>query len=478
MSQRFDLCETWDLTLPARPPRSRLYALEPLGMGTPHMESLTSYVSRLAEAHSVSLRTLVIQELLPLLERDYLSDPSSNSLDSFWIEAARAINGTGALARDWAQALRRLTLRTDLQSLTLLPWAAVLTQQRLLRITRAWCPNCFMEWQAAGQPIYEPLLWNVSAVSVCLRHQQPLVGRCPHRDCQATLPMLASHVRPGYCSKCSRWLGLSTDCPDISWTTEQRGWQIWVAEKVGELVAYSRGLTVTPHLNNIPDLIMAAQEQAADGSMQNLAQGLQLSRRTMNAWKLGRQVPQIESLMRLGYCCGVSLYDIFTSRSGTLNIGELKIHSLPSIPNPTRKRRPIPFDTVRIRQSLEAVLACEEEPPLSMRIVAKRLNYSPRELREHFPELSRAISNRRKNYNKVRGQQKFLQLKDEIRRATLEIHSQGLHPGSRRVGLLLSDPGVMRDPLFSKIRRETLQELEQGEYACHCAICRSEPLEA
>lgn len=146
MNKRLDLCEIWSLTLPAYSPHSRLYALEPLGLGTPNIESLTSYVSRLAEAHSVSLRTLVIQELLPLLKRDYLFNPFGNSLDAFWIEAARALNGTGILATDWAQALECLTLRTDLRFLTLLPWAAVLTQQRLLRITRAWCPDCFVEW--------------------------------------------------------------------------------------------------------------------------------------------------------------------------------------------------------------------------------------------------------------------------------------------------------------------------------------------
>ena len=99
-------CETWDLTLPTHALHSRLYALEPLGVGTFNTESLTSYTARLAEDHSVSLRTLVIQELLPLLKRDYLSNPFNNSLDSFWIEAARALNGTGALARDWARRHR------------------------------------------------------------------------------------------------------------------------------------------------------------------------------------------------------------------------------------------------------------------------------------------------------------------------------------------------------------------------------------
>jgi len=464
MNKLLNLCEIWDLTLPAYSPHSRLYALEPLGVDTSHVESLTSYMARLAAAHSVSLRTLVIQELLPLLKRDYLSNPFGNCLDSFWIEAARALNGTGILARDWAQALERLNLRTDLRFLTLLPWTAVLTQQRLMRFTRAWCPDCFIEWQAAGQPIYEPLLWSVNAVSLCVRHQQTLLERCPYPDCHAKLPVLASHLHPGYCSKCSRWLGVADDTSNLSWTTEQWRWQIWIAETVGELLSHNMDLTVILHLRNIPDLITAAREQVADGSMQNLEKRLQLSRRTVNAWRSGKQIPQLESLLRLCYCCGVSLYDLFTLQSGTLNLGKLKIRSLPDIPNLTGNRRHrIPIDLVYIRQSLEDVLAQEEQPPPSMRAVAKRLNYSPRELREHFPELSKAICSRRKDYYKVRREQRILQLKDEIRQAMLEIHSQGLYPSSRRVGLLLSDPAIMRDRVISRLWREMLQELRLAD---------------
>lgn len=460
MNKLFDLCDTWDLTLPVYPPHSRLYALEPLGMGTPNLESLTSYLTRLAEAHSVSLRTLVIQELLPLLERDYLSNPFGNTLGSFWKEAARALNGTGLLARDWTQALEDLTLRTDLRFLTLLPWAAVLTQQRLLRITRAWCPDCFQEWQATRQPIYEPLLWNVSAVSLCPVHERPLLEQCPYPDCQATLPILASHFQPGYCSKCTRWLGVTPNSSNISLTTEQWHWQIWVAETVGELISHNMDLAVTPHLGNILPVIAASQEQVPDARLQNLAERLQLSRRTLNAWKLGTQVPQIESLIRLCYCCGISLYDLFTLQPRTFNLGELGSRSLPDISGPAKKRCPIPLDTIHIRQTLEIALACEEQPPPSMRTVAKRLDHSPRELRAHFPLLCRAISNRRKHYYEVRREQRLLQWKEEVHQAMLVLHSQGLYPSLSRILPLLSEPTALRNPIISKFRREMLQLLE------------------
>src|SRR5215472_3167550 len=56
-------CESWDLAIPPVPARSRLYCLAPMGIGTPEVESLTGYIARLAEAHSVTVADLVGAEL-------------------------------------------------------------------------------------------------------------------------------------------------------------------------------------------------------------------------------------------------------------------------------------------------------------------------------------------------------------------------------------------------------------------------------
>ena len=156
-------------------------------------------------------------------------------------------------------ALEHLTLRKDLQFLTLLPWAAVLTQQRLLRLTRAWCPDCFAEWQTERRPIYEPLLWNVSAVSLCLRHQRVLLESCPYPDCRATLPVLASHFRPGYCSKCSRWLGIATDLTRFPGQPNNGNGMFGRQKQLGNWSAHNMDLMAAPHLRNISDLIVASR---------------------------------------------------------------------------------------------------------------------------------------------------------------------------------------------------------------------------
>lgn len=59
--------EAWAPAREAPPPRSRLYRLEPIGIGTPEVESLSSYLNRLAQAHCVTVTTLIRHELLPRL---------------------------------------------------------------------------------------------------------------------------------------------------------------------------------------------------------------------------------------------------------------------------------------------------------------------------------------------------------------------------------------------------------------------------
>jgi len=285
-----------------------------------------------------------------------------------------------------------------------------------------------------------------------------LVETCPHPDCRAALPVLASRFRPGYCSKCSGWLGITTNHPTPSWTAEQWQWHVWGAEAIGELISHN-GLKAAPHLRNIPELIAASRKQAADGSLQKLAKRLQLSRRTLDAWRSGKQIPQIESLMRLCYFCGVSLYELFTAQPGTLDLSKMRFHSLPNIPNPAgKRRRRTRFDAIRIQLYLEAVLT-QEEPPPSMRVVAKRLNYSPRELRSHFPGLCRAISTRRKDYFKTLREQLLRQRKEEVRKAIIQIRAQGLYPSSHNVSTLLSNPAAMRDRSVYRYWRESIQEL-------------------
>ena len=101
------LFESWDCRPATVPPRSRLYSLTPVGISTPFVESLTGYVSRLADAHAVSVASLVDRELSvmgtkplrpfgPFMPRD----PTAK-IPYCFKGRVRAVNGWGETARRW-----------------------------------------------------------------------------------------------------------------------------------------------------------------------------------------------------------------------------------------------------------------------------------------------------------------------------------------------------------------------------------------
>src|SRR5712691_1599215 len=153
---------------PVVPPRSRLIPLEPIGVGTPHIESLTSYTCRLAQVHSVPVGKLFNHEIVPMINELYQFNhdkrPKGNVFKNYFAYQGHTFNGVGSCAEDLVRALEALTLRQDLRFLTYLPWKQVLAEIGLLRRTRAWCPRCFDEWFCEGREVYEPLLWRLNAV--------------------------------------------------------------------------------------------------------------------------------------------------------------------------------------------------------------------------------------------------------------------------------------------------------------------------
>lgn len=193
--------ETWNVTPPVMPRHSRLYQLEPIGVGTPMVESLSGYLARLAEAHCVSPYLLDLREVAPLTGRRHdICDHRGEHYTGN--RSVHVINGPGIVAEKIAGALESLTRQPGLRKLTLWPWAAIFCRggQALQRNTRAWCPQCLREWRDSKQPLYEPLLWTVGAVTLCVKHQRSLSEVCPH--CNRRSGILNSRLRPGYCARC------------------------------------------------------------------------------------------------------------------------------------------------------------------------------------------------------------------------------------------------------------------------------------
>jgi len=454
------VCDEWDLARPAIPSRSRLYSLEPIGIGTAWTESLTSYVSRLAEAHSVRVRELVVHELLPSLGRSHLADArNANLLTAFWRNETRALNGTQTLARNLVKALEALTGRRDLRFLTLLTWNEVLPRRQRQKPTRAWCPSCFAEWRQSGRVPYDPLVWTLAPVTFCPQHRQPLRVVCPFPDCRRPSPWLSSRSRPGCCARCERWLGNSGthDASDGELLALDEGVHSWTFHAIGELIACAPILPEPPHREHLVRALQRTLRSVA-GTRRGWARQLGLAEATVLEWRQGHTIPSLWCLLLVSGRLGISPLELVCDQVGD-DERTMGGYAVPEagLDRPRRVRTTI--DPEAVRRALEAILASDELPPPSLREVAERIGQTYTNLRHHLPELSRNISARYRGYQEAQGARTRTRLREEVRQATIDLHRRGYYPSNNRIADLISNPSALRSRAGQSARNEVLQEL-------------------
>ena len=129
------------------PQRSRLYSLKPIGIGTPFTESLSSYLTRLAQEHCLPLKKLITGEIAPVILGDlYQPEILSKSVSSIFgnSDAKPAINGMREMTRSLVDTLENLTLRQDLKFLSCLTWKGIINERGLFRQNKAWWTASFL----------------------------------------------------------------------------------------------------------------------------------------------------------------------------------------------------------------------------------------------------------------------------------------------------------------------------------------------
>jgi hypothetical protein len=421
----------WEMSLSEFPTRSKLYSLAPLGFNSPLVESLTSYLCRLAYEHHVEVGTLVQHSIAPILGKRYIADSHGRGVSSF-LRYADPINGNGLMASDWVDALEALTLRADLAQLTLLVGTDALSQRDLLQPVRQWCPRCYDAWQRQGAIIYEPLLWSINGITVCSEHSQHLERRCPH--CSSSLPWLIWCSRPGYCSLCGKWLGKADGQSQV----EEK--ERYLAETVGDFLAHMPQLPlVIPRegvIQSLRDLIATT----TDGNMAAFARSL--GRPKTSLWELvkGYFPPSLPFVLQLCYQFHLPLLPLLLGREQVAP-GESPVLQ----EQPPKRDVRCPFDRENVQQALEAILADRQSEPLSMREVARRLGYPVRTIETHFPQPCRDISRRYAAYRKQQGQCRKARLRQRITEAARIVLMQGENLTFHRVGTIIGEPACFRE---------------------------------
>lgn len=427
------------------PPRSRLFHLEPIGVGTPYVESLSGYVARLASKHSVTTSHLFSKELAL-----HLNKPGTICSNVNFEKFAKAINGTGVIARDLAGLLGRLTLRRDLGFTTLAPWARVIAFRSLTRATLAWCPICYDEQFNLGLDSYDQLVWAIASVSVCARHKRPLEDACPY--CNRCVPHLTFRSRPGHCPRCSEWLGLKgRTCANAGEMAaslpEEKRVKLKLAEWVGDLLAITPELdepiTTSKLSTNLPKLLQSHYH----GRWSVISRSTSVDAKSIKRWLRAERLPSLNNLLKLCLAMNVSLRELvcvdyreinparrgftreLSNRSGgnledkleTRKTGKSRV---------SRKDWRNPEVLTRIEEELRAAL--DEYPPRSLTKIISKINCDPITLRRKFPELTKKIAENSLAYYRPRLD--VSRAREALEHASSEEPPPSLTEISRRLG--------------------------------------------
>ena len=409
------------------PPRSLLHPLDPIGIGTPNCECLSSYINRLAAAHCINTCNLIEKVIHPAINYDNRIRPKRGRIED---AMRRPCNGIVRQAELFTDTLNRLTMRTDLANLTMLPWKNILDigGKGLLKDEKHWCPRCFEDQRIKGEIIYEKLIWQLSLIDICMIHNSPLISRCPH--CAAKQRFFLGYSTIGSCSKCGKWMGGESvpkaSCLKPTYKELVDDQDNWVEMSIGEMIS------ISPQLP--PDFGSAYLSQAIKKLIEVMGGNATFLIRAMNI--------DLGLLKRWQYFVGMPRFDLlidFCFRIGITPSNFLFQNFQMEIPSPGIRQEILwvnlnktpPAQLPTIERKLKEILTLT--PHISLRAAARKIGIGIGVLSYRWPILSKQISKRYLSYQNRERLQKRKKVKEGTMKIILRLQKVEIPPSKRVV---------------------------------------------
>lgn len=416
---KFETLEHWEEAPVVRTSRTRLYNLEPLGLGTSMVECLSSYIHRIAAAHGLPTWLLVCREIAPRCSRKSMLSPNGHC-DLFG-KVGMTINGANKTALEMASILELLTGRKGLRSLTFFTLEGMVAEQRILRTTQAWCPKCLEDWRRGSRPIYQPLAWTLSSLRRCCVHGCFLEDCCP--TCGKRHLPLGRYNWNGICPKCLSWLGRRLSTGPIYRNGRQPEWDVFAAHAVARFVSAIQSLGKNTQQRFFPMNFGNLIQDEFDGNFSAVAKVLRVHRSTVCNWARGRQRPSLLSLIALAYCCGGEPLDWLTTR---ITVADLRLRSpawrnLPhSLRAPLRRHRP---EVMQVR--LNSAIGNGRFPPPSFSAFCRQFDVNPAAARRRFSTLAAEVISKHRQFQAASKSAREKFRKSAVQSAVSQLIAEG-----------------------------------------------------
>lgn len=419
---------------------SRLYHIEPIGIGTPYVESLTSYIKRLAEAHCVSPANLLKKEILPDINIDYLKIYRCIGYEALNLNSMKSL-----ISEEIIRVLEEKTYNYNLKYLTMITWKRCLCSANMFHKNQVWCPICYEESLQLNQPIYEQLIWSLKDINICGKHHVKLIRNCPY--CNREFSTLNSLSQTGYCDNCKSWLGFKRyENNQIPLINEE--WNNWVYDNVGQLLAVAPSLEQVNNLQfnkNIVSII-----DSCNLSQRSLAKEINVASSTINKWTLSAR-PHFIDVLHLSFIFGYCVLDILTEDIYTLEKGLNKRMAIDKKEN--FKSNININDINKIKKALDEAICSNKL--ISLKQLSKSLGFKDETVKRHFPHEVIKIKANNDKYSKERELYRLKLIKDTMKL----LFNRGTFPSIHAIEHEVNKKSLIRNTNEKRFWIDTLKEL-------------------
>lgn len=397
--------------------RSLFYGLPLMGVATPEVESLRSYLLRLAAEHSMIPRELV----MTVASRQAHFRPDANQ-NVIW--RGFPVSGTSERAERLATMLSEAT-GVDLAPATFARFRQVISARRLCHAqTSRYCPECVRR-RVEGTHVHAPLLWELQVVNACPVHGSRLRSTA---ECSAPpSARLAVNRRvslPGVCGQCG---SIGFRCTGTSDLAGER--DLWVADQAGKLLALSAAESTSLTREMLTAGIREVVNMRFDGQPVRAAIRARLARATVLHWIEGAEAVELAALFELAHLAAADVPELFRGRYvGVGATADLPVSSGITRILPPRYER---HDWTSVHAAL--LDAANDDGMPSLLSVLAPFGIDSSDARRRYPTECRTVARRHDASRRKRWQRVYDSSYAAFSAAADELRRRGVEPTRARI---------------------------------------------
>lgn len=403
------------------PDRAALCNLPILGMGTPDVESMPSYLLRLAQHHEVTVGRIMTGQFVTQNE----SCTKAKKVIHGARFKAKAYKGllSSKLGKKVCEALS-VIVGVELVQTTLHKLQCACSTTRLIENCARWCPLCI---QSDRIP-YLRSYWGFAQVNTCAIHGVSLHIACA--SCNHAIPIFNPRAKKLECSRCGSPLTVGGPKSHNQLGAEHA---TIVRRFVGE---FNYGSPLSAEA-----LCTAFSRLAANRPSIPASQALGVAKSSWSGWKNKRH--SLSAAVFIDVCLrqNVDIVDLVHGRKVYPSPAESSA-CLGTWLRGKQRKSPQVHSADQLQRRVTTFLS--RSPALSVLEIATILKVATRELYRLAPRQCHEITRKKRLENRAKRQEIVEARKRQISTIFSRLHQSGITPSVRNVGKRLDKPGLLR----------------------------------